>query len=76
MEEVLVVDAETVVFGFRVFLFGMLVSWILTGGYILYIAGDLKPAWKKTKEGAILLSLLGVFLIPLVIVVICETLGG
>jgi hypothetical protein len=66
----------TAVIAFQVFLWAMITFWIVLGGYVLHISGDLKPAWKKTKDLAIELSLLGPFLIPLVVVLICETLGG
>ena len=68
-------EPETVVMLVRVFLLAFTVFWIALGGYILHISGDLKPAWKKTKELAIELSLLGVFLIPLGVIVICAALG-
>ena len=68
-------EPKTVILVFQMLLMVMLAFWFGVGGYVLHISGDLKPAWKKTKELAIELSLLGVFLIPLGVIVICAALG-
>jgi len=71
-------EAETVVFGFQVFLWVFLFFWFFgIGGFLLHIKWyKVKEGWKRTKDIAIQLSLLAPFLIPLAVVALCEIFGG